>query len=104
MKFQGGPLSSEKMFLSIWLKRCRGFDHCKTEEQINRIASHVYLSIIVKAPIYEPDEYTSDFVKPSLQQYILRSTFGEIDKTYSRVYISEENIESDHKFHSFGFL
>ena len=39
IKFQGSALSGIKMFPSIWLKKCEGLDHCKSQEEIDAFAS-----------------------------------------------------------------
>ena len=104
VKFQGYHNSLQKMFPSIWIKKCEGFDHCKTQEEIDAFASTVAINIIVKGSVYEPDQYAGEFIKTKLTHYFFKVNLGLKDRTFQHVSISEESIESDHKFFSFGFL
>ena len=51
------------MFPSIWLKKCKGFEYCKSEEEIDEFASQVYVNIYVRSSIYSPDKYDGDHIE-----------------------------------------
>ena len=104
MRFKGNLSNRNKLLPSIWLKKCRGLNHCKTEEEIDEYASNVFLTVMMINSVYEPDEYNDEFVKKNLWYYSLKANSGEAEKKYSYTTITEERIESDHKFYSFGFL
>ena len=104
MRFKGNLSNRNKLLPSIWLKKCRGLNHCKTEEEIDEYASNVFLTVMMINSVYEPDEYNDEFVKKNIWYYSQKANSGEAEKKYSYTTITEERIESDHKFYSFGFL
>ena len=65
LRFQGVSSISQKIFPSVWLKKCRGSENCKSEEEIDAFASNTYLNIYVTSSVYEPDQYDDDHVKAS---------------------------------------
>ena len=64
--FRDSFRSMYKIFPSLWIKKCKDLDHCKTEEEIDAFASNVYLNVVVKSPEYQPDEYSDKYIKPKL--------------------------------------
>ena len=60
--------------------------------------------MLLVTSVYEPDEYSDEFVNKNLWHYSLKANSGEAEQKYSYAVITEERIESDHKFYSFGFL
>ena len=89
LRFQGGRSITQKTFPSVWLKKCRGSENCKSEKEIDAFASNTYLNIYVKSSVYEPDQYDDDHVKASGQIYVQRTNFGENEKTFSEIKITE---------------
>ena len=73
-------------------------------EEIDEFASNVWLTVALVTSVYEPDEYSDEFVKKKLWHHSLKANSGEAEQKYSYAVITEERIESDHKFYSFGFL
>ena len=85
------------------MKRCSGHEYCKTKDEIDNYATNTMLAVVLKASIYDPEQFISEPVTEKLNLFLLPGPLsGGSTVEYHSAFIQEEILDTDDKFYSLG--